>query len=174
MSAAMKITTPTDREIVITRSFAAPLDHVWAAMTRADLLKKWLFCPPGWRITSWEDDLRVGGSFHWQWSTDEGPIMSMRGQYREIAPPRPGSRTARIVRTETFDMGCQPQAGEQVCTLALEQVSSGAGAATTMTLTVVYPSKHSRDAALASGMEQGMSAGYDQLDAILASSPIKA
>ena len=94
--------------------------------------------------------------------------MAMHGAYREVSPP--GSRTgggpiARLVRTETFDFGCQPQAGEQVATMTFTERNGR----TTITISVMYPSKEARDGALASGMEKGMSAGYDQLENLLAS-----
>ena len=53
--------------------------------------------------------------------------------------------------------------GEQMATLAfLER-----GEQTTLTLTVVYPSREARDGALASGMDKGLAAGYDRLDGVL-------
>jgi uncharacterized protein YndB with AHSA1/START domain len=74
-----------------------------------------------------------------------------------------------LVRTEKFEFGCQPQAGEQLGTM--EFIEQGGG--TLVKITVVYPSKEARDGALASGMEQGMSAGYDKLEAMLASGDIR-
>jgi hypothetical protein len=41
---------------------------------------------------------------------------------------------------------------------------------TQMRMTLLFPSKEARDAAVASGMEHGMAAGYITLDAFLASS----
>ena len=38
----LKITTPTDREIVMTRTFHAPRQLVFEAMTQPGLLKRWL------------------------------------------------------------------------------------------------------------------------------------
>ncbi len=81
----------------------------------------------------------------------------MTGVYREIKPPE------RMVRTETFEIGCMPGMGEQLVTLVLTDRSDK----TSLTLTVVYPSREARDAAVASGMEHGMAAGYDRLDEIL-------
>lgn len=83
--------------------------------------------------------------------------MIMTGVYREIKPPE------RMVRTETFEIGCMPGMGEQLVTLVLTDRSDK----TSLTLTVVYPSREARDAAVASGMEHGMAAGYDRLDEIL-------
>jgi uncharacterized protein YndB with AHSA1/START domain len=69
----------------------------------------------------------------------------------------------RTVRTERFDFGGAPQMGEQLTTLVLTEH----GGKTTLTLTVRYPSTEAREGAVASGMEHGMSAGYDRLDEIL-------
>ena len=68
-------------------------------------------------------------------------------------------------RTESFEFGCAPQAGEQLSTLLLTEQSGK----TTLTLTVLYPSKEARDGAVASGMEKGLAAGYDRLDEMFAS-----
>jgi uncharacterized protein YndB with AHSA1/START domain len=84
--------------------------------------------------------------------------MAMRGVYREVVRPE------RIVRTESFEFGCDAQAGEQLATLVLTEQ----GGRTTLTLTVLYPSKEARDATIASGMEHGVAAGYDRLDQLLA------
>jgi uncharacterized protein YndB with AHSA1/START domain len=158
MKNAMKVATSGDHEIVITRNFDAPRELVWETMSKPELLKRWLFGPPGWEMTMCEEDQRVGGKFRWAWSGPDGAGMTMSGEYREIVPP------ARAVRTETFETGCIPQMGEQLATLELAE----AGGKTTLTVTVRYPSKEARDGALASGMEHGMSAGYDRLDEILA------
>lgn len=154
----LKVSTPTDREIVLTRDFKAPRQLVWDSMTKPDLLKQWLFGPPGWEMTACEEDQRPGGSFRWAWRGPNGEDMQMRGTYREVLPPE------RMVRTETFEFGCAPQAGEQIGTLALSERDGK----TTLTLTLLYPSKEARDAALASGMEHGMAAGYNRLDELLA------
>jgi uncharacterized protein YndB with AHSA1/START domain len=154
---ALKVTTPSDREIVITRVFDAPRSLVYEAMTRADLLQQWLLGPPGWTMPVCESDLRVGGTFRHVWRCADGQEMAMRGVYREVVPPE------RIVRTECFEFGCDSQAGEQVGTLVLTE----RGGETLLTLTLVYPSKEARDATIASGMERGVAAGYDRLEQLL-------
>jgi uncharacterized protein YndB with AHSA1/START domain len=89
--------------------------------------------------------------------------MAMRGVYREVVPPE------RIVRTESFEFGCDHQAGEQVGTLVLAEQ----GGKTTLTLTVLYSSKEARDATIASGMEHGVAASYDRLAELLAATPAR-
>ncbi len=164
MANTMQITTPGDREIVITRSFDAPLRLVWEAMTRPELIRKWLFLPPGWEMTVCEEDLRVGGRYRWAWKQGGQDAMAMGGTYREVEPPRDGGKGGRLVRTEKFDFGCEPQAGEQIATLEFIEE----GGKTKLKITVVYPSKEARDGAIKSGMEHGMSAGYDNLERMLA------
>jgi uncharacterized protein YndB with AHSA1/START domain len=157
MPNTLKVTTPTDLEIVMTRTFNAPRTLVWEAMSKPELIKQWLFGPPGWSMTTCEDDLRVGGSFRWAWSGPDGTAMAMHGVYREVIPP------AHIVRTEIFDFGCDAQGGEQLSTIHLDEVADQ----TNLTLTVLFDSKEARDGALASGMEHGVAAGYDRLEEIL-------
>ena len=130
MMTPLNVSTPNDLEIVMTRDFDAPRQLVWEAMTRPELLKRWLFGPPGWEMTVCEDDPRVGGAFRWAWRGPGGQEMAMHGVYRAVVPHE------RIVRTESFDFGCPSQAGEQVGTLLL----TDEGKKTKLTLTVVYPS----------------------------------
>jgi uncharacterized protein YndB with AHSA1/START domain len=144
---------------LLKRDFDAPRRLVWDAMSKPALMKRWLFGPPGWAMTVCDDDLRVGGEFHWAWRGPNGVEMAMRGVYREVVPPE------RIVRTESFVFGCAPQAGEQIASLVLTEVAGK----TSLTLTVLYSSKEARDGALASGMDKGVGAGYDRLDEIFAS-----
>jgi uncharacterized protein YndB with AHSA1/START domain len=158
MKHSLKVTTPSDREVLMTRVFDAPRRLVWDAMAKPELIKRWLFGPPGWEMTTCEEDLRVGGGFRWAWRGPNGETMAMHGVYREVVPPE------RIVRTESFDFGCPSQAGEQVGTLVLTEQ----GGKTYLSLSVLYPAKEARDGAIASGMEHGVAAGYDRLDEILA------
>src|SRR5882672_7895504 len=93
----LKVTTPGDREIVMTRVFDAPRHLVFEAMSRPDLLQKWLLGPPGWTMTVCQNDLKVGGAFRHVWRDTGGVEMAMRGVYREVVPPE------RVVRTESFE-----------------------------------------------------------------------
>jgi uncharacterized protein YndB with AHSA1/START domain len=156
---SLNVSTPTDCEIVMTRVFDAPRTLVWDAMCKPDLLKRWMLGPPGWSMVVCENDVKVGGAFRHVWRGPDGAEMAMRGVYREVVPPE------RAVRTESFEFGCAPQAGEQLGTLVLNE----RGGKTTLSLTLLYPSKEARDATIASGMEHGVAAGYNRLDEILAS-----
>ncbi len=168
MKNTLTVTTPSDCEIVMTRDFDAPRHLVWDAMTKPELIRRWLFLPPGWTMSVCNEDVRPGGCFRWEWIGPEGnTAMVMHGGYREVIPPAPDGSGGRIVRTETFEMGCTPM-GDQHCTLVLTEKRGADGRPTTsLKLTVSYASKEARDGAIASGMEHGVATGYDQLEEML-------
>src|SRR5437762_2280305 len=92
----LKVTTPTDREIVLTRVFDAPRRLVFDAFSKPELLKRW-FGPRGWSMVVCDVDLKVGGGFRFVLRGPDGRDMGMRGVYRELAPPE------RSVHMESFD-----------------------------------------------------------------------
>ncbi len=156
----LKLTTPSDREIAMTRVFDAPRQFVFDAHTKPELVKRWLLGPPGWTMPVCEIDLRVGGKYRWVWRSDnDGSTMGIGGVYREIVAPE------RIVTTERFDEAWYP--GEGLNTLVLIEK----GGRTALTQTMRYESKAARDAVLKSGMEKGVEASYDRLAELLASMP---
>ena len=154
---ALQITTPSDREVAMTRVFDAPRHLVFEAWTRPEILKRWLGVRAGWTLDVCEVDLVVGGRYRYVWKGPSGQEMGMGGVFKEIAPPR------RLVATEVFDEPWYP--GEAVNTTELTEE----GGRTTVTLTMRYDSKEARDAVLATPMAAGMSESYDVLAAVLAS-----
>src|SRR5947199_8947203 len=92
-----------DREIVLTRVFDAPRRLVFDALTKPELVRRWLLGPPGWSMVVCEIDLKVGGAYRYVWRHDrDGSEFGMRGVYREIVPPE------RLVNTESFDRPWYP------------------------------------------------------------------
>ncbi len=168
-SMKLTVTTPNDLHIVMTRVFDAPRRLVWDAMTKPGLVRKWLFAPPDWKMTVCEGDVRPGGTFRWQWAGPDGKAALMiHGTYHEVVSPE------RIVHTETMEMGpgaagCgSPCEDAEPSTVLVTLELDEQGGQTHMKMTIACPTKEVRDAMLASGMDQGMEAGYQQLDAILA------
>jgi uncharacterized protein YndB with AHSA1/START domain len=139
----------------MTRELDAPIDMVFDAFTRPELVKRWLGVQGGWSWAVCEIDLRVGGTYRYVWRGPDGAEMGMGGVYRKIVRPR------RIVSTERFDQPWYP--GEAVGTLSLTE----SGRKTTVTHTIVYETKEARDAVLKSPMEQGVAGSYNLLDEIL-------
>jgi uncharacterized protein YndB with AHSA1/START domain len=153
----LKITTPSDREVAMTRVFDAPRRLVFEAWTNPKHVPRWLLGPDGWTMPVCEIDLRPGGSWHFVWRKSNGTEMAMSGEYREVTPPE------RIVNTERWG----PEWPETLNTLILTEENGR----TTMTLTILYPSKEARDAAIKTGMSDGASQSFDRLENYLASTP---
>jgi len=150
---SLKITTPTDREIVMTRTFNAPRQLVFEAMIQPELLKRWLLGPPGWEMADCELAGEVGGAYRWAWRHADGQTMSLHGVFREWTPP------ARTVCTQVME----GMPGETLVTSVLAEQ----GGKTTLTTTVLYASREARDAALRTGMEHGVAASYNRLAELL-------
>jgi len=150
----LKISTPTEREIVMTRVFDAPRHLVFDAFSKPELLKRW-FGPRGWSLVVCEVDFRVGGSWRFVLRGPDGAEMGMRGVYREIVPPE------RTVHSESYD----DYPGESIVTAVLVEERGK----TTLTATVLYESREIRDAVINSGMEHGAAESYDKLAEMLES-----
>jgi uncharacterized protein YndB with AHSA1/START domain len=156
MKNTLKVVGRGEREIVITRAFDAQRQLVWDAHTKAELVRRWLLGPPGWSMPVCEIDLRVGGRYRYVWRNQDGTEMGMGGEYREIVAPE------RLVATERFD---QPwYRGEALDSTVFTEHAGK----TTVTMTILYESREARDGVLKSPMEAGIAAGYDRLEALLA------
>lgn len=154
----LQILTPTDNTIVLKRSFNAPRRMVWDAMFTPDKMQRWMLPPPGWTIASIECDARVGGKLSVAWKSDEAnPAMTLRGEFTELV------QHEYAVHTENMALG----SGESIGSLVERHEFAEKGAATAMTITQTYNSKEDRDGALASGMDEGMEACYQKLEALL-------
>jgi uncharacterized protein YndB with AHSA1/START domain len=155
----LQVFTPTDTTIVLTRTFDAPRRLVWEAMTVPAKMRRWMLAPPGWTLDVCECEARVGGALRLAWKTEDAdPVMTLRGEFTEVIPHQ------RMVHTETMEMAKIGPIGSLLETHEFAEK----GGVTTMRITQAYDSKDARDGAIASGMDQGMEAGYQQLDAMLA------
>jgi uncharacterized protein YndB with AHSA1/START domain len=152
----LQIAALGDREIVMTRVFKAPARLVFDALTKPELVQRWLLGPDGWTMPVCEIDLKVGGAYRYVWQhTSDGKQMGSRGIFREIVVPH------RLVFTELFDEAWYT--GESVITSILSEQAGN----TTLTSTMQYGSEATRDAVLKSGMESGVAVSYDRLASIV-------
>jgi uncharacterized protein YndB with AHSA1/START domain len=157
-----QVTTPSDREVLVVRSFKAPRALVYRAYSEPALIQRWMLGPPGWTMPVCEMDMRVGGAFRWRWLSEDGTQeFGFFGEFREVEP---GVRT---VHTETFDPGSMggTMGGEAVITTTFEEVNG----ITTVTTRMDFGSKEARDTAIATGMTDGMEQSFQGLDALLVS-----
>jgi uncharacterized protein YndB with AHSA1/START domain len=153
---SFKLSTPSDREILVTRDFDAPRRLVFDAFSKPELVRRWLLGPPGWTMPVCEIDLRVGGTYRYVWRNEKDRSqMAMGGVFREVV------RLERLVATEKFDDSWYP--GEALDTTVFIETRG----ITRTTITILYESQEARDTARRSGMEHGMAAGYDRLETLL-------
>ena len=148
-----EVTTPSDREIRLTRLFDAPRHLVFEAMSRPEHIKRWWGnIGDGYSVPVCEVDLRVGGKWRFVNRHPKGDA-EFYGVYREINPP------GRIVFTEIY--APFPDA-ESVVTATLTDENGK----TRLNATSRYPSKQIRDFVLSTGMERGAGISYDRLDEV--------
>lgn len=158
MSAAnttLQITTPSDREIAMTRAFDAPRELVFEAWTNPEHVRQW-WGPHGATIVTCEADVRPGGSWRYVTRSESGEEIPLTGVYREVTPPE------RLVHTEIYDVEPFNQGDPPVTTVTFTE-EEGRTLVTSVTL---YPSREIRDAVL-QGMDTGAAEIYDRFEAHL-------
>ncbi|MFD2163513.1 SRPBCC domain-containing protein [Paradesertivirga mongoliensis] len=94
MSTEMKDQS-ANNELIITRTFNAPLELVFKAFTEAEHLAQW-WGPKGFSITIHKLDLRPGGTFHYNMKSSDSSEMWGIFHFKEIAYPN------RIVFINSF------------------------------------------------------------------------
>lgn len=151
---ASTLRLPSDTEIELVRSFAAPRELVWRAWTDAKLLPKWMG-HAAYKLTITEMDVREGGNYRWTW--DLPPTgLTIYGTFVEVDAPR------RIVTDEYMEPSELRHPSRNVTTFAEKD------GRTTVSILLKLPTKEARDAALATGMTDGLDVSYARLDSILA------
>jgi uncharacterized protein YndB with AHSA1/START domain len=157
-SGTATLTLPTDEQILITREFDAPAHLVYKAWTTPALVRRWWHAKRG-VVTVAEIDLRVGGGWRYVGLTGDGMEIAFHGVYREIVP------NERIVSTEVYEglpEGVSEEEGGTLNTATFEETEGR----TMLTLLIEAASKVSRDAIIASGMEDGLQDALDLLEEV--------
>ncbi len=149
------VTTPTDCEILITRTFDAPAARVFDAWTKPEHVREWWGSEDAPLVVC-DIDLRVGGMWRYVVGYSDGKELGWHGTYREIERPD------RLVSTEVWEPFPD---GESVNTMTLAEQDG----TTTMTVRVLHASKENRDGHLNSGMETGMQVVLDRLEDLVRS-----
>jgi uncharacterized protein YndB with AHSA1/START domain len=152
-SSDLTVTTPSDREIAMTREFNAPRDLVFEAHTSCEHMSRW-WGPRKYEFADCDIDFRAGGKWRVVHRGPDGEEFAFRGEYREIVPPE------RIVWT--FEYEGFP-GNVSVETLTLEERDGK----TTMRTSSVYDTAEARDQMLESGMEEGARETMERLDEYL-------
>jgi uncharacterized protein YndB with AHSA1/START domain len=143
-----QISLPSDHEVEVTRDFNARRELVYEAYTDPKLVQRWLLGPPGWTMPVCEMDVRAGGK-----------EFGFHGEFHEVSPP------SRLVQSEFYDPG---DVGGYMGDGALITVTfTERDGVTTMTSLMDFKTKAARDAAMSTGMTDGMEQSYQRLDQLL-------
>lgn len=142
----------SERELVVTRTFDAPVRIVFEAWTRPELFMRW-WAPKssGVPLLSCEMDVRTGGKYRLEFGQDASKSWVFFGKYIEVIPP------SRVVWTN--------EEGEEgaITTVTFEEQDGK----TLLVLRDLYPSKEALDEAMASGSTSGFDEQFGQLDELL-------
>lgn len=157
-----EVSTPSDREVLVKRSFDASVELVWQAYTDPALMRRWLTAMPGWTMPVCEMTADVGGKYRWRWRNDENDQeFGFTGEMLEVA------LHSKIVHTQIFDPGNlgESMGGEpSIITVTFNEADGITAVATS----IKFASKADRDAAISTGMTDGMEMSYQALDGVLA------
>jgi uncharacterized protein YndB with AHSA1/START domain len=157
----MTLTLQGETQVVVTRRFAAPPARLWAAHTDPALMQRWLTGPDGWVMSECQCDARPGGTMRCVWEPEGG---GEGGFYltAEFLAVEPISRMVHVERMFLPD----PTPDNHV-----ETRFAADGTGTLLTLVMTLPDAATREAMLATGMEEGMEASYarfERMEAIAA------
>lgn len=157
-----EVSTPSDREVLVTRSFDAPANLVWQAYTVPNLMRRWLTAMPGWSMPVCEMPTHVGGIYRWVWRNDEtGQEFGFTGELLEVV------LHSKLSHTQIYDPGSMggTMGGEPyIVSVTFEEVNGITHVATS----IKFASKEDRDAAMETGMTDGMEISYQALDTVIA------
>ncbi|MBG0741052.1 SRPBCC domain-containing protein [Paeniglutamicibacter antarcticus] len=147
----------SDTQVRVARIIRGPVEHVWRAHNDADLMKKWLLGPDGWKMPICEIAAKVGDSYRYEWANEAGgDRFGFTGKLLEAQAPY------RAITTEAMIGMDFPATLNE---LTLTPVEHG----TLLSLVITYANAEQRDTALATGMTDGMETSYARLEGILGS-----
>lgn len=147
---------PGKQELFITREFDAPRELVFKAHTDPDLYVQWVG-PRDLTMTIDKFDMRDGGSYKYTHERD-GHKYTFFGVSHEVLAPE------RIIGTFEFDG--LPERGHVI--LGITNFEELPGGRTRIVHQSVFRSVEDRDGMVKSGMERGVTEGYEKLDELLA------
>ncbi len=149
----MEMTRIGDTDICITRRFKATPRQVYDAHTKPELIRQWMLGPDGWTMPECESDPVPGGRMRFTWAHPQQGSFTMEGTYFELDPPH------RIVHGEEW-------AADDMSKTRVTTTFDADDTGTLMTLVIEYPSPEAREAAIGTGMTDGMEMSYARIDGI--------
>ncbi|MEQ1608924.1 MAG: SRPBCC family protein [Hyphomonadaceae bacterium] len=158
-----QVSLPNGTEVRVTRDFKAPRKLVWQAHTDPKLVTRWMLGPPGWSMPVCEMDVRPGGKYRWRWRSDEGgQEFGFFGQYLEVDAP------ACMTHEENYDPGDISGAMDPSTPAIIRTAFIEKNGVTSLEMVMKFATRAIRDAAVSTGMTDGMEMGYERLDTMFA------
>jgi uncharacterized protein YndB with AHSA1/START domain len=158
----LKLVTEGDTHVVVTRNFAARPETVYRAHTEPELIRKWLLGPDGWTMPVCINEAKPGGAIRYEWSDGNGNGFHLTGEYIALEP---FSRIEHVERMHLPDTTPDNH---------VETRFAPDGGGTLMTMRMTLPDSATREAMLATGMDQGMEASYARMEELIAAGKLAA
>ncbi len=156
-----EVSTPSDREVLVKRSFDAPVNLVWQAYTDPALMRRWLTAMPGWSMPVCEMATHVGSIAGAGETTRTARSLGSRERcLRSRCIRRSCIRKSTTRATWVDRWGGEPS----IITVTFNETNGITNVATS----IKFASKADRDAAMSTGMTDGMELSYQALDEVLA------
>ena len=163
LNTTAQVSLPSDTEVRVTRDFKAPRTLVWQAHVDPKLFQRWIGGYPGWTMPVCEMDVRPGGKYRWRWRNDEEKQeFGFFGEFREV------EAASLMVQAEYFDPGTMGGAMDASAPTINRTTFTETNDITTLVTLIKYVSKNARDAALSTGMTDGMEVSFARLDTLVA------
>lgn len=157
MSNALRVTAPEGLPFVeFVREFDAPVETVFRAHKDPDLYKRWVG-PRGYEMDLQEYDFSTGGGYRYVHKDGQGGEYAFRGVFHVVRD--------NDFAIQTFEFEGFPDV-VSIESMKFEDLGNGR---TRLSGKAVYPTLEARDGMVSSGMEKGMTDGYDQLEELVTS-----
>jgi uncharacterized protein YndB with AHSA1/START domain len=155
MSNSLKLSVPEGVPFIdYEREFDFPVADVFRAHKEPDLIVQWLG-PRGYKMDIDHYDFRTGGSYSYLHTGPEGVPYEFKGIFHTVRENE--------FAIQTFEFGGYPD----VVSLEFMTFEDLGNGRTRLRGHSVYPSQEARDGMAQSGMEGGMSEGYERLEELL-------
>lgn len=156
MTNALTLSVPEGEPFIdFTREFDAPVAAVFRAHSDPTLVAQWLG-PNGYEMDVEVYDFRTGGRYRYTHRNPQGDEFHFNGVFHVVRENE--------FAIQTFEFEGQPDV-VSIESIRFEDLGDGR---TRLTGHAAYPTQEARDGMAQSGMENGMSQGYERLDALVA------
>lgn len=150
---------PASKKIFVTREFNAPLEQVWKAWTKSDMLDQW-WAPKPWKAITKSMDFREGGLWLYYMEGPDGTRHYCRADYKTIVPKK------MFVGDDSFcdeNGNITNTAPGMHWEVGFAKTDTG----TKVSVEITFASEQDLNAIVEMGFQEGFSMAHDNLDELL-------